>query len=86
MGTVVNGRDPEHQGVFPIRGKIKNAFSCTKQKFFENEEVQSITRIILGPKGYNKHFEAPKDCFVDKVIFMADADVDSETVRKCFSC
>lgn len=72
LGTVVDGRDPMTQGAFPIRGKIKNAFNCTRQKFFENEEVQGITRIILGPKGYDRHFKAPEDCLVDKVIFMAD--------------
>ena len=74
MGTVMEGRDSERQGVFPIRGKIINAFSNSKQAVFSNEEVQAITKIILGTE-YKKHFDV-KDCKVSRVIFMADADVD----------
>ena len=74
MGTVMEGRDSERQGVFPIRGKIINAFSNSKQAVFSNEEVQAITKIILGTE-YKKHFDV-KDCKVSKVVFMADADVD----------
>ena len=60
--------------LFPIRGKIINAFKCTRQRFFENEEVQGITRIILGTD-YKRGFKV-EDCKVGKVIFMADGDVD----------
>ena len=74
LGTVEQGRDPKTQGLFPIRGKIINAFSSSKEKFFNNEEVQGITKIILG-SDYKKGFDV-KDCKVSKVIFMADADVD----------
>lgn len=74
LGTVKLGRDPKTQGLFPIRGKIINAFKTTKTNFFSNEEVQGITRIILGTD-YKKGFDV-KDCKVSKVIFMADADVD----------
>ena len=74
-GTVLKGRDPRTQGLFPIRGKIINAFKCTRQKFFENEEVQGITRIILGTD-YKRGFKV-EDCKVGKVIFMSDADVDN---------
>lgn len=73
-GTVMEGRDPRTQGLFPIRGKIINAFKCTRQRFFENEEVQGITRIILGTD-YKRGFKV-EDCKVGKVIFMSDADVD----------
>lgn len=73
-GTVVTGRDKYTQGIFPIRGKIINAFKSTKANFFANEEVQGITKIILGSE-YKRGFDV-KDCKVEKVIFMADADVD----------
>lgn len=73
-GTVETGRDKYKQGVFPIRGKIINAFKNSRQTFFNNEEVQGITRIILG-SDYKRGFDV-KDCKVSKVIFMADADVD----------
>lgn len=64
--------------LFPIRGKIINAFKCTRQRFFENEEVQGITRIILG-SDYKRGFKV-EDCKVGKVIFMADADVDGSHI------
>ena len=73
-GTVETGRDPNCQGIFPIRGKIKNAFGCSKDAFFGNEEVQGITKIILGGD-YKRNFNI-EDCKVEKVIFMADGDVD----------
>ena len=57
--------------VFPIRGKIINAFASPYNKVFANEEVQGITRIILGKKGYTRNFDI-SDCQVSKVIFMAD--------------
>lgn len=74
-GTVELGRDPQTQGIFPIRGKIINAFKTTKANFFANEEVQGITRIILGTD-YKRNFDPIKDTKVEKVIFMTDADVD----------
>jgi DNA gyrase/topoisomerase IV subunit B len=60
--------------LFPIRGKISNAFQKSKAAFFANEEVQGINQIILG-KDYHKGFTID-EVKVSKVIFMADADVD----------
>lgn len=74
LGTVQEGRDDKTQGLFPIRGKIANAFKMNRQAFFSNEEVQGITKIILG-SDYKRGFDI-KDCKVSKVIFMTDADVD----------
>ena len=65
--------------VFPIRGKILNAFNCNKQKFFSNEEVQAITKIILGGE-YKKNFDI-SDCKVDRVVFLADGDVDTRSCQ-----
>lgn len=73
-GTAETGRDRMTQGIFPVRGKVANAFKTTKANFFNNKEVQGITKIILGKDYYSK-FDV-SDCKVSKVIFMADADVD----------
>ena len=70
MGPVMQGRDSTKQGVFPIRGKIINAFANSKAAVFANEEVQAITKIILGTE-YKRNFDV-KDCKVSKVICMAD--------------
>lgn len=66
--------------LLPIRGKIINAFSASKEKFFSNEEVQSIIQIIFEQE-YRKGLTID-DVKVEKVIFMADADVDREKLSK----
>ena len=76
LGTVRLARDPNTQGLFPIRGKIANAFRMSKQAFFSNEEVQAITQIIFGQE-YKKGLTLA-DVKVSKVIIFADADVDNE--------
>lgn len=78
LGNVETGRDPKTQGIFPIRGKIINAFSCTKEKFFNNEEVQSIMKIMFGSDTYRKF--PIEECKVDKIIIMADGDIDGNHI------
>lgn len=75
-GPVADGRDATCQGLFPIRGKIINPYGTSKDKFFANAEVDGIFTIILGGKKYWKTFDPIKDVEWDKIIFMADADVD----------
>ena len=77
MGPVMEGRNSDIQGVFPLRGKIINAFTNTKEKVLANEEVQAINKIILGTE-YRRNVD-PKDCKVSKIIIMADADVDRKS-------
>lgn len=73
LGSAKNSRDSSVQGIFPIRGKIPNAFKETKAKFLSNQEIASIITIIGG--GYGKNFDINKVKF-DKIIFLADADPD----------
>ena len=79
LGEAEKDRDEYTQGIFPIRGKIINAFKASKQAFFSNEEVQGITQIIFGQE-YKKGLTID-DCKVDKIVFMADADVDEVSCR-----
>ena len=74
-GQAKNGRDKMRQGVFPIRGKMPNAFQKSYKEFMANAEVQAIIQILLG-KPYTRKFDPYKDCKYEKIIFMADADVD----------
>lgn len=69
-------RDPKRQGIMPIRGKIASAYSKSKAEFWNNVEVVGISHIILGGKNYWKNFDPYKDVEWNKIIFMADADVD----------
>lgn len=73
LGSAKNSRDVKSQGIFPIRGKIPNAFKCPKAKFLANQEISAIITIIGG--GYGKNFDINK-VKLDKVIFLADADPD----------
>ena len=74
-GTILNARDKKRQGVFPIRGKMPKAFRTPRNKFLNNAEVQSISKIILN-KPYTSKFDPIKDVKWEKIIFGADADVD----------
>lgn len=75
---VETGRNKLTQGVFPIRGKIINAFTCSRATFFNNEEVQSINQIMFGMP-YRRDFKI-SECRVEKIIILADADVDGNHI------
>lgn len=77
LGSTKNGRDTSCQGIFPIRGKIPNAFKTSKTAFLGNQEIASIITIIGC--GYGKSFDITK-CKFDKIIFMADADPDGSHI------
>lgn len=77
LGSTKNSRDTKVQGIFPIRGKIPNAFKEPKAKFLANNEIASIITIIGA--GYGKNFDITK-CKFDKIIFMADADPDGSHI------
>lgn len=74
-----NNRVNERQGYFPIRGKIINTFGNTKEKIFNNEEINSIIAIIGG--GCGRDFDIDKVKW-DKVIMCTDADPDGNHIRK----
>lgn len=78
MSTVQLGRDRNTQGIFPIRGKIINAFKYNKAAVFSNEEVQAINQIMFGTD-YRRNFTV-EECRVEKIIFLADGDVDGSHI------
>ena len=80
-GSATSGRDPRYQGIFKIRGKIKSAFQCSYKDFMSNAEVQGIIHVLLGGKDYNRKFDPIKDVEWEKIIFMADADVDGAHIN-----
>ena len=75
LGSAMAARNHETMAVFPIRGKIINAFTTPKARFFANEEVAAITKIITGLDRYDPNFDPAKSRF-DKIIMMTDADAD----------
>ena len=77
-GTAKNSRCKKRQGLFPIRGKLPNAFTTEKTKFLSNAEVAGIITIVGG--GYGRNFDISKVKW-EKIIFMADADPDGKQIR-----
>lgn len=72
-------RDPMKQGTFPIRGKIINPLTNSREKVLENEEVCGIAA-ILGA-GIGRNFDLGK-CRFEKVIALTDADEDGLNIRQ----
>jgi DNA gyrase subunit B len=79
-GSAKVGRDEKRQGIFPIRGKISSAFEKSYKDFWDNPETQGIARIILGHPWQGKNSVKIEDVKWDKIIFMADADVDGSHI------
>lgn len=82
-GPATNNRINKRQGVFPIRGKIPNAFSTAKDKFLSNAEVAGIISILDNGAGknYGKNMDISK-CPFEKIIFTTDADADGKHINK----
>lgn len=78
LGSCTTARDTNKQGIFPLRGKVANAMTTSKKKFFENEECKAIYTILDCGEGRTCD---PDKCKFDKIIFMADADMDGLHIR-----
>ncbi|MBB4659164.1 DNA topoisomerase IV subunit B [Parvularcula dongshanensis] len=72
-GSAKQARARETQAILPLRGKILNVASATRDKIAQNQEVQDIAQ-ALGV-GLGTKFDLD-DLRYDKVIIMTDADVD----------
>ncbi|MCQ8184301.1 DNA topoisomerase IV subunit B [Parvularcula maris] len=72
-GSAKQARSRETQAVMPLKGKILNVASSTRDKIMANQEVMDIA-LALGV-GLGRNFDL-EDLRYDKVIIMTDADVD----------
>lgn len=79
VGGIENGRDHARQGIFPIRGKLPNAFARNKVEILQNQEVSAIIRLVTGDKIYKKNFDVSQVKW-DKIIILADADPDGDHI------
>ncbi|MCX7899803.1 MAG: toprim domain-containing protein, partial [Methylocystis sp.] len=72
-GSAKEARDRASQAILPLRGKILNVASATKDKLMANQQLADLTQ-ALGC-GLGAHYR-DEDLRYEKVIVMTDADVD----------
>lgn len=72
-GSAKQARDRKTQAIMPLRGKVLNVASASRDKITANQEIQDIAQ-ALGV-GLGSRFDI-EDLRYEKVIIMTDADVD----------
>jgi DNA gyrase/topoisomerase IV subunit B len=69
MGSILQKRDPKRDGVYALKGKIKNARSLSDLS--DNREILELMQILnLDPEGQNLV------CPFEKVVIATDQDPD----------
>lgn len=72
-GSAKQGRFRETQAILPLRGKILNVVSATKDKIKANNEIKDI--VLAMGCGLGKEFDLSQLRY-ERIIIMTDADVD----------
>jgi DNA gyrase subunit B len=78
LGTAKNARDSEFQALLPIRGKILNVQKASLSDMLKNTECAAIIQVLGAGSGSAFDLDSAR---YQRVIFMADADVDGAHIR-----
>jgi DNA gyrase subunit B len=78
LGTAKMARDSEFQALLPIRGKILNVQKSSLADMLKNAECAAIIQVLGTGSGSTFDLDSAR---YQRVIFMADADVDGAHIR-----
>jgi DNA gyrase subunit B len=78
LGTAKLARDSEFQALLPIRGKILNVQKASLADMLKNAECAAIIQVLGAGSGSSFDLDSAR---YQRVIFMADADVDGAHIR-----
>ena len=78
LGTAKLARNSEFQALLPIRGKILNVQKASLADMLKNAECAAIIQVIGAGSGASFDLDSAR---YQRVIFMADADVDGAHIR-----